>query len=179
LVGEHLLNDSQAVVVTTDQTADYLASWFEDADEFAGRVYGLHLEPGQSQTLEVAGIELEVYYFSHGDPAMPNFGYLFTLEGMTFFHTGDIVADDVPLDEVRQFGLFERGIDFGFIPHFYLWQDEYAGYIESAFGPEFIIPIHVNLADALTPSVVKEMADEADNMYFFENEMSWWVMDVK
>jgi L-ascorbate metabolism protein UlaG (beta-lactamase superfamily) len=178
LVGEHLLHDTQAVVVTTDQTAEYLASWFEDSDQFEERVIGLHLERGGSQTLEVAGIELEIYYFSHGSPTMPNFGFLFSLGGMTFFHTGDIVVDDVPLEEVRQFGLFERGIDIGFIPHFYLWQDDYDGYIEAAFAPEFIIPIHVNLDDALNPRVVREMADEADNMYFFENEMSWWVIDL-
>lgn len=178
LVGQHLLNDSGAMVVTTDVTADYLASWFEDADQFAERVIGLHLERGGSQTLEVAGIQLEVYYFSHGSPTMPNFGFLFTLDGMTFFHTGDIVVDDVPLDEVRQYGLYERGIDIGLIPHFYLWQDDYEGYVEAAFAPEFIIPIHVNLADTLNPRVVMEMVAEADNMYFFENEMSWWAIDI-
>jgi L-ascorbate metabolism protein UlaG (beta-lactamase superfamily) len=178
LVGEHLLHDPEAMVVTTEVTAEYLASWFEEADAFEERVVGLHLETGQSQTLEVAGIELEVYYFSHGDPSVPNFGFLFTLDGTTFFHTGDIVADDVPLTEVRQFGLFERGIDIGFIPHFYLWQDEYDGYIESAFGPEFIIPMHVDFSGGLNPRVVKDMVTEAENMYFFENEMSWWVIDL-
>lgn len=178
LVGQHLLHDTEAVVVTTDVTADYIASWFEDADQFEERVMGLHLEPGQAQTVEAAGIEIEVYYLSHGDPTMPNFGFLFTLDGITFFHTGDIVAEDVHLDDVRQYDLYNRGIDIGFIPHFYLWQDEYQGYIQSAFGPEFIIPMHVNLADALNPRVVMEMAAEADNMYFFENEMSWWVIDI-
>jgi L-ascorbate metabolism protein UlaG (beta-lactamase superfamily) len=178
LVGEHLLNDTQAVVVTTDVTAEYLASWFEDADQFEERVTGLHLEAGQTQTIEAAGIELEIYYLSHGNPTMPNFGFLFTLEGMTFFHTGDIVVDDIPLEEVQEFGLHERGIDIGFMPHFYLWQDEYEGYIESAFAPVFIIPIHVDLTGALTPRVVMEMVTEADNMFFFEREMSWWVIDI-
>jgi L-ascorbate metabolism protein UlaG (beta-lactamase superfamily) len=178
LVGQHLLNDTGAVVVTTDVTAEYLASWFEDANQFEERVIGLHLERGGSQTLEVAGIELEVYYFSHGSPTMPNFGFLFTLEGITFFHTGDIVVDDVPLEEVRQFELFERGIDIGFLPNFYLWQDEYEGYMESAFGAEFIIPMHVDLTSPLTPRVVMEMVAETDNMYFFESEMSWWVIDL-
>jgi len=178
LVGQHLLNDTGAVVVTTDVTAEYLASWFEDANQFEERVIGLHLEPGQTQTIEAAGIELEVYYFSHGNPTMPNFGFLFTVEGITFFHTGDIVVDDVPLEEVQQFGLFERGIDIGFLPHFYLWQDEYEGYMEAAFGVEFIIPMHVDLTAALTPRTVMEMVAEADNMFFFETEMSWWVIDL-
>jgi L-ascorbate metabolism protein UlaG (beta-lactamase superfamily) len=178
LVGQHLLQDTGAMVVTTDVTAEYLTSWFEGADAFEERVVGLHLEPGQSQTLDVAGIELEIYYFSHGDPRVPNFGFLFTLAGTTFFHTGDIVADDVPLEDVRQFGLFERGIDIGFIPHFYLWQDDYEGYVEAAFGPEFIIPMHVDLSGGLNPRVVMDMVAEAENMYFFENEMSWWVIDL-
>lgn len=178
LVGQHLLNDTQAMLVTTDVTADYLASWFEDADQFEERVIGLHLERGGSQTVEAAGIELEVYYLSHGNPSVPNFGFLFSVGGVTFLHTGDLVPDDMPLDEVRQFGLFERGIDIGFIPHFYLWQDEYEGYSEAAFGPEFIVPMHVDLTGALTPRVVKDMAAEAGNMYFFETEMSWWTIDL-
>jgi L-ascorbate metabolism protein UlaG (beta-lactamase superfamily) len=78
------------------------------------RFFSLDLQRNESRSLEVAGIQIEAGAYPHSalyDPA--NVGYLFELDGRSFFHSGDLDVEALASQTAHPFA--ERTIDIAFV----------------------------------------------------------------
>jgi len=67
-------------------------------------------------TLEIAGVHIEAYRVDHGPNRPQNIGYRVTIDGMTFFHTGDISATE---ESLRKAGLDATPVDVMLLAFWY------------------------------------------------------------
>jgi L-ascorbate metabolism protein UlaG (beta-lactamase superfamily) len=174
---QHMIHNPDALLLSTDMVVDLLE---EEAgfDQIEDRVTGLHAVPGMHEVIGIAGVEIEVIYLSHGNlEEMPNFGYLFTLAGKTYFHTGDVVLDDEPLSTFIDYGLSERGIDFAFVPYFMLTRQNYFPYATEGITPEFLVPVHVSSADKQRGYLFNTIEEEFDNLLIFDQDFDWYPLN--
>jgi L-ascorbate metabolism protein UlaG (beta-lactamase superfamily) len=78
------------------------------------RFFSLNLQRDESLSLDIDGIQIDVGYYPHGPSHSPlNIGYLFELDGKTFFHAGDLDVDALVSKIAHPFA--ERMIDFAFV----------------------------------------------------------------
>jgi len=67
-------------------------------------------------TLDIAGVRIEAYRIDHGPKRPQNIGYRVFLDGMTFFHTGDISASE---ESLRKAGLNATPVDVMLLAYWY------------------------------------------------------------
>ena len=87
---------------------------------FEGRTIALEVPRGQRRSLEVRGISIAAMPLSHGMTRMVNLGYVVTVGGVKFLHTGDAAVEDIPIPLLRSLGLPDERIDVAFVAHFLL-----------------------------------------------------------
>lgn len=172
LVREHLLSNPKAVFASTRQATASLM-------DLKGRVVSFEASRGKADRREVAGIQVEALYLSHGAPAagqteILNYGYVVSVGGLSFFHTGDIDPSQVTFEELRAYNLPERKLDIAFIQHYCLGEDASdRRLVREGIGARRIIPSHYHLTDPpLRPAVVLRQYPDA---VLFQKEMETWV----
>jgi TolB protein len=178
IVGHNLLNNPEAVLVSTDVVVSQLESRFPQFEQIQDRVIGVHLERGEQERLNVAGIELEIFFLSHGVPAVPNFGYYFSIDGIRFFHTGDMNPEDITLAELQAYGLAEKEIDIAFVSGFRLVNERFSGHILEGIQPKVMVPMHFNFTKAYDRSVLDEVEARFPNVLLFREEMTRQAVDL-
>lgn len=170
---QNMVHNPEAVLISTDLVVELLAEE-EGFDQIEDRVIGLQPEAGMHEIVSAAGVEIEVFYLSHGDlTEVPNFAYLFRLDGITYFHTGDVVLDDEPLSTFTDYGLPERKIDYAFVPYFMLTRENYFPYAAEGIAPEFLVPVHISAGDKQSPALFETMEGNFDNLLSFREDFSW------
>ncbi len=169
MVKQHLENNPKAIFASTQQLVDHM----KDSTD---RSVGFSPTKEKSDMKEIKGITIESFLLPHGpDSRIINNGFLISVNGITFFHTGDVDFDQFTFDEFRSLQLLERKIDISFIQHFYLTSDSTSKqFVNKGIGGSYIIPIHYHFT---TPSfdsvIVKENYPEA---ILFDNELESWEM---
>ena len=141
MVRQYLQTCPNAVFVSTTQAASQLPG-------FGGRVIAADPLEASPVHLEANGIRVEAVYLSHGYPPNDpkeifNNAYVVTLNGTTFFHTGDI-AD---LRDVEQYRLADKNIDMAFIQHFHLLDDGFGDLLKHDIGATWLFPIHYQFTE--------------------------------
>ena len=139
----YLTDNPETVIISTRDAIESLLRDASTPSQIEDQVYSIDLWVGESKTVTAAGITVEVFYLSHGDPTYQNYGYLFTLEGITFFHTGDINIEDIPISYLHNFGLAKKGIDIAFVPYSLLEYDAETEYVLEGFNPKYMVPMHL------------------------------------
>jgi hypothetical protein len=119
----------------------------------------------------VNGIDLEIFYLSHGVPGLLNLGILITVDGTKLFHTGDMDPEIVTVSYLQSYGLPEKGIDVAFVPAFLLALEEYRALVREGIGARYVIPMHY-------PYEYPPSGIEADvpNAFVFHDTMESWVL---
>ncbi len=121
LVRRHLQSNPNAVFASTRQATAPLM-------DLQRRVVTFEASRGKADCQEVAGIQVEALSLSHGAPAagrteILNYGYVVSVGGFSFFHTGDIDPSQVTFEEFRAYTLPEKKLDIAFIQHYCLGDD--------------------------------------------------------
>jgi L-ascorbate metabolism protein UlaG (beta-lactamase superfamily) len=135
------------------------------------RVIPIELESRESEQIAVDGIDLEIFYLSHGVPGLLNLGFLITVDGTRFFHTGDIDPGIVTASYLQSYGLPDKGIDVAFVPDFYLTMEEYHAHVLEGIQARYLIPMHYS-PDA-PPSGIEA---NFPNAFVFRDTMESWVL---
>jgi L-ascorbate metabolism protein UlaG (beta-lactamase superfamily) len=170
---DHLLNNPEGWFISTDAAVELMAR-DEDYDLVRDRVTGFHLENGDSTTLTISGVDLEIMFFSHGMEEVPNFGYLFNLGERTFFHIGDIVFDSEPVETLLGFGLPEKGIDYAFVPYFMLTSPTNFPYATDGINAKYLVPVHVSTQSKRTGGTLATVEQNFDNAILFSQDYAWY-----
>jgi imidazolonepropionase-like amidohydrolase/L-ascorbate metabolism protein UlaG (beta-lactamase superfamily) len=139
LVLRYMQNNPDTILVSTRSVVDQVVAI---EDTIADRVVPIQLESGESERIVVDGIALEALYLSHDEPGLLNLGFVITVGQFKFFHTGDLVPDEVPAAYLQEYGLREMGIDVQFVPHFFMRPDRYHPHVWEVVQPRYLIPMH-------------------------------------
>lgn len=175
MINEHLKNNPKAIFASTKQTVDALNAR-DTLDDFHERRIGFNPSKEKSDIKIIKGISIESFYLPHGpDSRIINNGFLVSVNGVSFFHTGDVDYDQFTFEEFQSFKFPERKIDLSFIQHFYLTSDSISKqFVTKGIGGKYIIPIHYHFT---TPSfdeaIVKANYPDA---ILFDKELESWKM---
>jgi L-ascorbate metabolism protein UlaG (beta-lactamase superfamily) len=135
------MQDHPAVVfASTAQVASQLS-------EFGDRVISLDATDGNPVQADFNGIHVQAFFLTHGvapagENTIMNNGYVVTVNGISFFHTGDIDLQIIPETVFQSYGFPEMGLDFAFIPHFFLESAVYQPLITGVINSRYIISSH-------------------------------------
>ncbi|TFH39665.1 MAG: MBL fold metallo-hydrolase, partial [ANME-2 cluster archaeon] len=101
IVAEHMKNNPKAIFASTKQLVDHL----KDSTE---RSIGFNPTKEKSDKKEIHGITVETFLLPHGpDSRIINNGFLVSVNGVSFFHTGDVDFDQFTFEEFRSLQLPE------------------------------------------------------------------------
>jgi Tol biopolymer transport system component/L-ascorbate metabolism protein UlaG (beta-lactamase superfamily)/putative intracellular protease/amidase len=179
LVGSNLLNNPNAVLVSTDVVAHKLRNRFPEHSQIRDRVIGVHLEKGEREKMRIAGLDLEVFSLSHGVPTVPNLGFAFTQGDVSFFHTGDMNPENVAVSDLKAYGLPERQIDIAFVSGFRLADERFSDRILEGIRPKVMVPMHFNFSKPWDNAVLREVEADFENVMLFHEEMTWKTIDIE
>jgi L-ascorbate metabolism protein UlaG (beta-lactamase superfamily) len=168
MVRQHMQNNPKAIFISTTQAVSQLA-------DFGDRVITVDPVTGSPVNTEANGIQVEAIYLNHGYPLNDpnetyNNGYVVTVNGIKFFHTGDI-GD---LRDVTQYHLSDQKIDLAFIQHFFMQDNRMESVIRNDIGAKYLFPIHYQFTTpAFDANTIK--AYYPDAIIFFGELESWFM----
>lgn len=139
IVGNYLQNNPKAILIAEKSAVEALSREFNSFDLLAARVHSVGLARGQKTQLNFAGVSVEIV----SSPAdVPNMGFLFQLGAFTFFHSGDSGLEPKTIADFQNCQLPEKGIDFAFIPYWYLADPLGQSILEEGIRADNYIPMH-------------------------------------
>ena len=134
---EHMKNNPKAVFASTQQIVDHLK-------DPSGRSIAFNPLKGKPDKKEIGDFSIETFLLPHGpDSKRINIGLLVSIDGVTFFQSGDFDNEQYTFEEFRALQLPEKKIDLAFIQHYYLTDDlEARKFVIDGIGGKYIFPIH-------------------------------------
>ncbi len=124
--------------------------------------------------METNGIQVEAIYLSHPHPTNdPNIvfnnGYVATVNGVKFFHTGDVKN----MQDVIPYNLQEQNIDLAFVVNYYIAGSSISEIITDHIGAKYLIPIHYQFFELGPDTSILTYSPEA---IILNNELDSWYM---
>jgi L-ascorbate metabolism protein UlaG (beta-lactamase superfamily) len=168
LVARYMQENPSPLFVSTKSAVRQLLA--EDS-ALRGRTRGVELQKGERRQIDVAGVELEALYLSHGMVGILNLGFIITVDGAQLFHTGDLSPDHVRVSYLQDYGLPEKQLDVAFVPDFLLTMEEYHAHVTEGIQPRHVMPMHYPYED---PPIGVE--DAFPNAFVFTDTMENWVL---
>ena len=102
MVRQHMQNNPEAIFASTQQVVDAIV-------DFKERRIAFDPIKGKSEKKDIKGISIETFYLPHGpDSKVINIGFLISVNGITFFQTGDADFDQFTFEEFRSLELPEK-----------------------------------------------------------------------
>jgi L-ascorbate metabolism protein UlaG (beta-lactamase superfamily) len=141
IVGENMLNNPQAVLLSTDQVVEHLARDFDRYAEIEARVMGVTLARDERRSLVINGVGIELFNFPHGIGAPHNLAFLITLGGQRLLHTGDLIPEETPR-VLQSYQLADRSLEVAFVPYFWFTNREYRRFFLEGINARQIVPMH-------------------------------------
>lgn len=122
-VGEHLLVNPNTKFLASSQMTDLMEKNFENFEKIEGQIETV--TPGWkfSNEITVNGIHVKVLGMKHSSKRfknIQNMGYIVRIGKYTFLHIGDA---ETSAANFEAFNLPNEGIDFAFIPYWFLQYD--------------------------------------------------------
>lgn len=100
---------------------------------------------GGPLTYDIAGVAVEAYRVDHGPNRPQNIGFRVTIDGVSFFHTGDISASG---ESLRQAGLAHTPVDVMLLAFWYgLDSPEQSSVIADTWQIGTVVPMHIGPKD--------------------------------
>ncbi|NPD46630.1 MBL fold metallo-hydrolase [Lentimicrobium sp. S6] len=172
MVKQYMQNNPKTVFASTQQLINVLT-------DSTNRWIGFNPTKEKPESKVIGDIKIEAFYLPHGpDSRIINNGFLITVNGISFFHTGDVDFDQFTFEEFQSLQLQERKIDLSFIQHFYLTSDSISRqFVTKGIGGKYIIPIHYHFTTPIFDSIlIKQNYPEA---ILFNEELQTWHMPTK
>ena len=172
-VNTHLSNNANARLIAPPQVA---------ANFSGSQIIRTSPARGQSDTLNVNGIEVEVLHLRHFDAfnfdfsGIQNFGYLIKVGDMKILHLGDA---DMTVENFQNFGLADRGIDVVLIPTFNTpahLMTTHRDALNSQIQPAHIIALH--LAPGIIPSIIQQVNTLYPGATIFSTPLETFTLNV-
>jgi L-ascorbate metabolism protein UlaG (beta-lactamase superfamily) len=173
-VADYLEKNPRTAFISTPQAADL----FLLRPKLKDRVTSISLKSGESRELTVNGIRVVAYDISHGFGAngetYPNLGFLVDVDGVKFFHSGDMDPGIVTATYLKMLGLPDEKIDIAFLQHFSFRSSDSFSLATEGLAARYYIPIHYHFT---TPPIDTELILRiVPNAILFNKEMDSWVM---
>lgn len=173
-VADYLLNNPGTAFVSTPEAADSLLR----RPLLKDRVISISLKSGESRELSVNGIRVVAYDISHGfgvnGETYPNLGFLVDVDGVKFFHTGDMDPSIVTATYLKMLGLPEEKIDIAFLQHFSFRSTDSFNLATEGIAARYYIPIHYQFTTpVMNTELILRIVPDA---ILFEKELDTWVM---
>jgi len=169
LVRQALENHPEAVLVTSYEAAATISS----AENYRDRIISININRGGRWAEIVNDIGLEAIHISHGGGIL-NLGFIVTVGGHRYFHTGDISTNDVNISYFHNYGLPDKNLDVAFVPHFSLIEEDDHPLVLEGFQAEYLVPMHYAYT---TPRPnFESMASFFPDAIVFREEMESWAL---
>lgn len=146
-VARHLENNPAAHFASTVQSVSLLREKTIDYDAIAGRVHEVVATTPGTQSLSVAGIQLEAFALSHGRgnfADVEQLGWIVHLEGRRVLHLGDGIIDERTLDNA---GVLGEAIDIAILPFWYVTYPFGKRLLREKFRPGRVFAVHIPTRD--------------------------------
>jgi len=148
-----LAADPRAVLVGPAEAVSGVA-------DAGARARALDPAEGRRAGVEVNGIRVEAMRLSHGTPpagqnGIVNLGYLITVGGVKFLHTGDIDVNSIPLSYLQALGLPDERLDVAFVPHFLLSTPVPIPFVENGLRPRYVVASHLQYTPPLDEGQIR------------------------
>ena len=174
MVRRHMEANPGAILVAGRQVTEQLA-------DLGSRVVTLAAATGKTATTTQHGIGIQAVYLCHG--AFPsgqredvNYGYVVTIGDVCFFDTGDIDPATIGLATFRAYRLSEKGIDFAFVPYFFLGGRDAAPEFVAAIGATYVIGAHYEYTMAPLARSAILAAYPTAVLFASDHELDSWTM---
>ena len=171
MVGNYLKNNPKTRFGGTRQATALLTN-------FPEQTVGFEAGEGKTDQKVVAGIQVEAIYLSHGIPApgeteIVNYGYVVSVDGVSFFHSGDIDPSQISFETFRSYRLPEKHLDLAFIQHYCLGEaPSDRRLVQEGIAAMRIFPSHYHLTNPpLQRDAILRSYPEA---ILFEKELETW-----
>ncbi len=173
-VRDYLEKKSQTVFISTGAVTKGLLS----IPILNDRVTGITLEPGEKREQTVNGVRVIAYHLTHGytkaGEEYPNLGFIVEMNGVKFFHSGDMNTTIVKVDDLKMLGLADEQIDIAFLPHWLFRSAGAYSYATEGVPARHYIPMHYHFTTPrLNRKLIKRIAPDA---ILFEKELDSWIM---
>jgi hypothetical protein len=127
----------------------------------------------------VNGIRIEAMRLSHGTPPpgrpdIVNLGYLVTVGGLKFFHTGDIDWQIVTPELLTSLGIPGEHVDVAFVPHFFLAVPLPLPFVVEGIRSRFLVASHLQYTDE--PVNAERIRRNFPNAVLLRTEGESWTM---
>jgi L-ascorbate metabolism protein UlaG (beta-lactamase superfamily) len=116
------------------------------------------------------GIEIECLYISHGDDSVLNLGFIVTVGKVSFFHSGDMHGQYVPIEQLVAYGFPDKQLDFALVVYLLLSYPQYHAHLTDGIQATYIIPTHYTYDDP--PEPIEAFPDAV----LFSDTMQTWQM---
>ena len=157
-VARHLRANPNCHFVSTPQAAVQLLE--ETHGNWAPRIHALEVREGTTVAREIGAVKIEAFALSHGKvhyADVQHLGLIVTLGGRTIMHLGDGIIDEKSL---RASGVFNRAIDVGVMPFWFLTYPFGRRLVGNGFRPRSIFAVHVRINER--ERIVREIASWID-----------------
>ncbi|TJY37818.1 MBL fold metallo-hydrolase [Pontimicrobium aquaticum] len=148
LVGNHLLNNKEAIFLAPEETVNYFKDDFKDFNQIVSRVKPSTPNLFKSQAITIKNVEIKVLRFEHfGDSPWKeaeNVGYLISIEGKKILHLGD---SKINIENLKNFNLQNENVDVAILPYWQLGADQQKDIIEKHIKPKQIFVAHIPIED--------------------------------
>lgn len=174
VVRQYLEKNSEVIFASTSQ----VTSLFSD---FKDRVITLDAQTGKPMSMDINGIYVEAIYLSHGLPSdgseeVINNAYLVNVNGVTFFHSGDMDPRLLSHEVLQTYDLPRKNIDFAFMQHFRLSNPAFQGFMNDVIQCKYVIASHYELSGLVDVENIKLYYPD---VVIFTKEMQTWQMPGK
>ncbi|MDP3150645.1 MAG: MBL fold metallo-hydrolase [Ignavibacteria bacterium] len=183
---EHLINNTKGQSISCKQTIDALKKQ-ENYEKVKNNL--VEITPDYTTYIDttINGIGVRVYRLAHGpyytdDPVtgekinrhqnVQNVGFLFNIDGVKIFHSGDSNEDGIA--EYEHFRLDKENIDIAFLGRGFIWESNCKGIdlVKNYINAKHIVLMHIHRDEYNEYNeVATQLKNEFASIKIFKNEM--------
>jgi hypothetical protein len=151
-INNYLLDNPKTLVLGPREAVEEILVTAPEPENIKDRVYSIEIQEGESTSISLAGVQVEAFFLPMdiAEAYYQNYGYLFTLEDITFFHGGNFGNRNNPLEYLENYGFPDKGVDIAFIPFDLIRNGAHTDYIMDGFNPRYIVPSRTDSTFSIT-----------------------------
>jgi len=157
-VGNLLLNQSQSILISSQQVNNSVSDNFSDYSSIEERIITPTFNENGKSYHQLPGINLSVFELSHGIKNIQNLGHILEIKGKKILHVGDAAFTKSEFSKVK---ITKENIDIAILPYWYLIEKNVKEKLTKWINPKHIIASHVPPAegDELKKNILKLFPD--------------------
>lgn len=183
---EHLMNNTTGQFISCKQSIDNLKKQ-DNHDKIENRLFEITPDYFTFIDTTINSIGVRVYRLAHGpyytdDPEtggkinrhqnVQNVGFLFNINGVKIFHSGD--SDEDGISEYKHFRLDKENIDIAFLGRGFIWEPNCKGIelVQNYIKTKHIVLMHIYHNEyGEYNEVATQLKNEFSGIKIFRNEM--------